>query len=91
MQHTLNQYVETGLRTNGGFGNVCPKNKQKLAAIVHPGPRGGKSRQKPSKMPESCLPPPKNGPRIPESRPKIGKIVYQGGQIKCPQLQHLPL
>ncbi|MEO2782897.1 hypothetical protein ABHA69_05925, partial [Ligilactobacillus ruminis] len=60
------------------------KNKQKLAAIAHPGPRGGKSRQKPSKMPESCLLPPKNGPRIPESRPKI---VYQGGQIKCPQLQ----
>lgn len=26
------------------------KNKQKLAAIAHPGPRGGKSRQKPSKM-----------------------------------------
>ena len=59
------------------------KNKQKLAAIAHPGPREGKSRQKPSKMSEICLPP-KNGPRIPESRPKI---VYQGGQIKCPQLQ----
>ncbi|KLA43549.1 hypothetical protein LRP_751 [Ligilactobacillus ruminis] len=35
------------------------KNKQKLAAIAHPGLRGGKSRQKPSKMPESCLPTPK--------------------------------
>ena len=35
------------------------KNKQKLAAIAYPGPRGGKSRQKPSKMPESCLPPQK--------------------------------
>ena len=66
------------------------KNKQKLAAIAHPGPRGGKSRQRLSKMPESFLPTPKNGPRIPENRPKIGKIVYQGGQIKCPQLQHLP-
>ena len=44
-----------------------------------------KSRQKPSKMPESCLPTPQNGPRIPENRPKIGKIVYQGGQIKFPQ------
>ena len=32
------------------------KNKQKLAAIAHPGPRGGKSRQKPSKMSEICLP-----------------------------------
>ncbi len=61
------------------------KNKQKLAAIAHPGPCGVKSRQKPSKMPESCLPTPKNGPRIPENRPKIGKIVYQGGQIKFPQ------
>lgn len=60
------------------------KNKQKLAAIAHPGPHGGKSRQKPSKMSEICLLPPKNGPRIPESRPKI---VYHGGQIKCPQLQ----
>ena len=63
------------------------KNKQKLAAIVHPSAHGGKSRQKPSKMPEICLSPPKNGPRIPKSRPKI---VYQGGKIKCPQLQHLP-
>ena len=62
---------------------VC-KNKQKLAAIAHPSARGGKSRQKPSKMPEICLSPPKNGPRILESRPKI---VYHGGQIKCPQLQ----
>ena len=34
------------------------KNKQKLAAIAHPSARGGKSRQKPSKMSESCLPPP---------------------------------
>lgn len=33
------------------------KNKQKLAAIAHPSARGGKSRQKPSKMPESFLPP----------------------------------
>lgn len=65
---------------------VC-KNKQKLAAIAHPSARGGKSRQKPSKMPEICLSPPKNGLRIPKSRPKI---VYQGGKIKCPQLQHLP-
>lgn len=52
MQHTLNKHVEKLLRTNGGFG----KNKQKLAAIAHPGPRGGKSRQKPSKMSEICLP-----------------------------------
>ena len=32
------------------------KNKQKLAAIAHPDPHGGKSRQKSSKMPEICLP-----------------------------------
>ena len=32
------------------------KNKQKLAAIAHPGPRGGESRQKPIKMSEICLP-----------------------------------
>ena len=62
------------------------KNKQKPDAIAHPSARGGKSRQKPSKMSESCLPTPKNGPRIPENSPKIGKIVYQGGQIKFPQL-----
>jgi len=49
------------------------KNKQKLAAIAHPGPRGGKSRQKPSKMSEICLPPPQNGSRNPESRPKNWK------------------
>ena len=61
------------------------KNKQKLAAIAHPGPCGVKSRQKPSKLPASCLPTPQNGPRIPENRPKIGKIVYQGAQIKFPQ------
>ena len=85
MQHTLNQYVKTGLRTKCLFLELfVRKNKQKLAAIAHPDPRGGKSRQKPSKMPEICLSPPKNGPRIPKSRPKI---VYQGGQIKCPQLQ----
>lgn len=31
------------------------KNKQKLAAIAHPDPHGGKSRQKSSKMSEICL------------------------------------
>lgn len=56
MQHTLNQYVETGLRTNAVLGMFVRKNKQKLAAIAHPGPREGKSRQKPSKMSEICLP-----------------------------------
>ena len=63
------------------------KNKQKLAAIAHPGPRGGKSRQKPSKMSEICLPPPKMVRASPKVGQKIGKIVYHGGQIKCPQLQ----
>ena len=81
------------------------KNKQKLATIAHPDPRGGKSRQKLSKMSEICLPtrpksvraeakvdknrakclkfvyrPPKNGPRIPESRPKNWKNSLSGRQ-----------
>ena len=38
------------------LGMFVRKNKQKLAAVAHPGPRGGKSRQKPSKMSEICLP-----------------------------------
>ena len=57
------------------------KNKQKLAAIAHPDPRGGKSRQKPSKMSEICLPTrPKSvraEAKVDKNRAKCLKFVYR--------------
>ena len=54
------------------------KNKQKLAAIAHPGPRGGKSRQKPIKMPESFLPPSQKNMHKKAAAPtlRLLKIIY---------------
>ncbi len=61
------------------------KNKQKLAAIAHPGPRGGKSRQKPSKMPEICLPTrPKSvrtEAKVDKNRAKCLNLVYDPTEI----------
>ena len=57
------------------------KNKQKLAAIAHPDPRGGKSRQKPSKISEICLPTrPKSvraEAKVDKNRAKCLKFVYR--------------
>ncbi len=57
------------------------KNKQKLAAIAHPGAHGGKSRQKPSKMSEICLPTrPKSArteAKVDKNRAKCLKFVYR--------------
>ena len=57
------------------------KNKQKLAAIAHPDPRGGKSRQKPSKMSEICLPTRSKSARTEEKvdkkRAKCLNLVYR--------------
>lgn len=83
MQHTLNQYVETGLRTKCLFLELfVRKNKQKLAAIAHPDPRGGKSRQKLSKMSEICLP----------TRPKSVRVVSKvdKNRAKCLNLVYRP-
>ena len=61
------------------------KNKQKLAAIAHPGPRGGKSRQKPSKIPEFCLPTQSKSVReeakVDKNRAKCLKFVYDPTEI----------
>ena len=59
------------------------KNKQKLAAIAHPDPRGGKSRQKPSKMSEICLP----------TRPKSVRAVSKvdKNRAKCLKFVYCPL
>ena len=59
------------------------KNKQKLAAIAHPGPHGVKSRQKPSKMSEICLP----------TRPKSVRAVSKvdKNRAKCLNFVYCPL
>ena len=67
------------------------KNKQKLAAIAHPDPRGGKSRQKPSKMSEICLPTrPKSvrtEAKVDKNRAKCLKFVYRPDRNRCARRQ----
>ena len=63
------------------LGMFVRKNKQKLAAVAHPGPRGGKIRQKPSKMSEICLPTRLKSVRaeakVDKNRAKCLKFVYR--------------
>lgn len=72
---------------------VC-KNKQKLAAIAHPSPHGGKSRQKPSKMPEFCLPSrPKSvlaEAKADKNRSKCLNLVYRADEDSVRRSENRP-
>ena len=70
------------------------KNKQKLAAIAHPSARGDKSRQKPSKMSESCLPPrPKSvrtEAKVDKNRSKCLNLVYRADEDSARRSENRP-
>ena len=80
----LNAAHAQSVRQDGitDLGMFVRKNKQKLAAIAHPGPRGIESRQKPSKMPESCLP---TRPKSVRTEAKVDK-----NRAKCLNLFYHP-
>ncbi len=76
------------------LGMFVRKNKQKLAAIAHPDPRGGKSRQKLSKMSEICLPTRPKSVRavskVDKNRAKCLNLFYHPPKKICTKKPQLP-
>ena len=83
MQHTLNRYVETGLRIWECLSVKISRNWLPLRIPARAVSKVDKNRAKCLKFVYRPLKMVRASPKVGQ---KIGKIVYQGGQIKFPQL-----